>query len=77
MYPNPVVNQLTINLSEIRSDDKTGNVQIYNSLGQKLNVTSINDSKNMIDFSIYSKGIYYIEVVLGDKKWVQELIKSN
>lgn len=76
LYPNPVVNELTIDLSTIKSN-KHGVIQIYNSLGQKLQTITCNEPKTRVDFSLYSKGIYYIEVILDNKKWVQELIKTN
>lgn len=76
IYPNPVINELTIDLTAVKSD-KSGIIQIYNSLGQKIQSITYNEIKTKVNFSLYSKGIYYIEVIIDDKKWVKELVKMN
>ena len=57
VYPNPILNELTINTKE----NKTSNVEIFNQLGQKVYKNSFNNSTK-IDFSNYSKGLYFVKV---------------
>ena len=55
IYPNPVSNILTINYS---NNIQLKNISIYTILGQKLFETT----ENLIDFSSYSDGMYFVEI---------------
>ena len=55
LYPNPVENHLYIQ----SSDTTIKNIDIYNILGKKIYNTS---SKNKLDMSSYSAGIYFVKI---------------
>ena len=52
VYPNPVTTELRI------TSDKNLNIQIYNSLGQKMKESS----SKIVDMSRFSNGIYVMKV---------------
>jgi len=55
LYPNPVENHLYIQ----SSDTTIKNIDIYNIVGKKIYNTS---SKNKLDMSSYSAGIYFVKI---------------
>ncbi|MDO4224788.1 MAG: leucine-rich repeat domain-containing protein [Bergeyella zoohelcum] len=57
VYPNPVVNILNI-----KSDEKIGNVALYNSAGQVVKTFELNKGENKIDVSTLNKGVYFINL---------------
>jgi len=72
IYPNPVSNLLTIELS---SDIKS-TIQISDNLGNILSKVN-GDSKIVeLDISKFAVGIYYIQVSTADKVFVQKLFKE-
>lgn len=69
IYPNPTCNNITIEISE----NLIGNhVHIYNAIGQVVLAQNINQTKEVIDISVLSKGIYFIK--LNGDSAVQKLI---
>ncbi|WP_299365283.1 T9SS type A sorting domain-containing protein [Winogradskyella sp.] len=71
VYPNPVVDELTIN-----SEFKILNVAIYNILGRKVyeNLSFIND-ENKINMSQFQQGIYFLQLSSGDATQTLKIIK--
>ena len=57
IYPNPVTESLTLTLSK-----GEGIVGVYNVLGECVLRTRITNHKKEIDVSLFSKGIYFVEV---------------
>ncbi|PQJ72354.1 endonuclease [Polaribacter butkevichii] len=71
MYPNPVPgNKIYFNTI----DDV--NVNIYNALGKLVKSTEISSSKNSIDISNFSKGVYLIKVYSENQSITKKLIKN-
>jgi plastocyanin len=64
VYPNPVSNILTINLSDFRGVDTT--IKLYDSCG-KLVFEKKSSSTLQVDVSVYSKGLYTLELSNSDK----------
>ena len=67
MYPNPVSNQITIQLN---NNLKLERINIYNILGQLIN----SYSEKVIKTTDYSEGIYYVEVITNQGKSIKKLI---
>jgi len=62
VYPNPVKDILTI-----ESINNITDIRIINSLGQVINSVSLDNSDKLnIDFSNYTKGVYFVNLRLKD-----------
>lgn len=59
VYPNPVKDELTINLSE---PFRLAQFQLYNTNGQLILTRKMEDQQQNIDVSILTNGIYYYEI---------------
>lgn len=57
IYPNPVVDQLVVNITSTHS-----NVAIFNSLGHKMDEAYVKGNKATFDVSKYAKGLYFVKV---------------
>lgn len=70
-YPNPAKDY--INLSASNNIDK---IEIYNMVGQQVEIINLNSSNKQVDVSKLSKGIYllkaYIEDAVGSYKFVKQ-----
>ena len=74
IYPNPVVNELTI---ENRSDLLIKTIEIYSLNGEKINGITSNYSVNKIDFNNFKSGIYFINIILENNQInIYKLIKK-
>jgi hypothetical protein len=72
IYPNPVVNDVTIELTE----GKTHKINVYNATGS-LRLTTTADKTITIDMSQWASGIYVVEVIdqrTGDG-YMQKVVK--
>ncbi len=56
VYPNPATSKLNIELSTINSK-----VEIYNSLGVKMDEAVVFGNRHMFDVSAYAKGLYFVK----------------
>ncbi|WP_282135078.1 DUF1501 domain-containing protein [Seonamhaeicola maritimus] len=74
LYPNPLRD--IINFSSI-DDFETLNFRIYNASGILLSegTETVVDGKASANLSVYSSGIYFIEVLAGGKKEIHKVIK--
>ena len=70
-YPNPVINDLTINASQIIT-----RVNIYNVLGRELKSQTINTTKAIIDFSSLQSGIYFLDMYSNQNRKTIRIIKK-
>ncbi|WP_179353842.1 T9SS type A sorting domain-containing protein [Winogradskyella vidalii] len=74
IYPNPVENQLQIELTNFNEDVK---YQIYNTLGQEITKGHLNaNSLSTVNMSQYQTGIYFVKVTTGTSSMTQKLIKN-
>ena len=67
IYPNPTLNEFTIQLGNSQSIKK---VNIYSSLGQFIQTSN----KQIINTSMLSSGLYFVEVVTTQGKAIKKLI---
>jgi len=75
VYPNPVTNELII---EFKNKDRPyGNVQyqILNINSKWLDDGILLESKNSIDMSKYSNGIYFVRLYFKDKIFIYKVLK--
>jgi hypothetical protein len=56
MYPNPVLDKLTINLKEMQD------VSIFNAMGQLSLQKQLSSGSNELDMSEMSKGVYFVKI---------------
>ena len=75
LYPNPVTDVLsientTLNISKIRVYDVLGNI-IYE------DYQSIKTSSIHLDFSLFSKALYFVEIEYTNKTWVRYKIMKS
>lgn len=62
IYPNPTNNNITIDTDNY----KNTTIKITNNLGKIIVIKEMNNSKEIIDLSNYSKGVYYLTLKNGD-----------
>lgn len=62
VYPNPVCNYLNIEIYDFLKYKRL-NYRIVNTNGQILLSNSINDSKNVVDISEFSSGLYFLQIL--------------
>jgi hypothetical protein len=74
IYPNPVIKQLYIELSESVMDKCS--LSIFNSAGVQVYYKANLNKQNEIDFNAYPSGSYLIIIKNGDKKEIERIIKN-
>lgn len=72
VYPNPVLDKLTLTTEGFSG---TAVAEVYNSIGQLVAKQAVSGGA-MVDFSGFSKGIYIVKVVDGDKTAVKRVVKK-
>jgi Secretion system C-terminal sorting domain/Domain of unknown function (DUF4397) len=73
LYPNPVNNVLNVNIPDNYSKAK---IKITDLLGKEV-MSSDNFVTTKIDVSKLSSGLYFINLGIDDKNYVQKFIKNN
>ena len=71
LYPNPVVDIVTISSTEMMT-----NLEVVNILGQIVFSKSVNENETTIDMSRYSSGSYIVRVLVDDKVKIFKVIKK-
>ncbi len=66
VYPNPVNSFLTVELDGLKT------IYLFNSMGQE--VFKQTTTKNAVDFSVVSKGVYFLKIEMGDLVFIEKLI---
>lgn len=66
VYPNPAVNELTV---ELETGD--GTVSIYNSVGQKMDQVVVSGNMYKFDISSYAAGIYFVKTETSVAKFIK------
>ena len=72
MYPNPSTNS-TLFFS-VQQDAK---ISVYNILGKLVLKKAISQTKNSIDISSLTSGVYLVKVHLGNQFITKKLLKNN
>ncbi len=73
IFPNPTFDKITV-----CSLEKVNAIEIYNMLGEKVYTKNklIQQTTNEIDLSSFQKGIYFVEVKIGTKFYLEKIIKQ-
>ncbi|MBL7886998.1 MAG: T9SS type A sorting domain-containing protein, partial [Flavobacterium sp.] len=71
LYPNPVLDSLTISSTENMSS-----VEVVNMLGQVIFANKINEMETQVDMSRYATGTYIIRVMVDAKVEIFKIIKK-
>lgn len=78
VYPNPVVNDLKLDINTARAQEV--GVKILNVNGQQVferNIGTINGASNVrLDVSGLAKGVYFVNVTLGEEVVVYRILKN-
>lgn len=64
IYPNPSSGVFNLAMS---SFDEVVTAEVYNTLGEKVHQQSITETNNRLDLSNQAKGMYFVNLRLGDK----------
>lgn len=76
LYPNPATNELTIEIDGIETKNAT--IRIISMLGQtvfeKTEQANNGVLKDLLDVSQLSEGIYFVEVIAGEKRLVKKMV---
>ncbi len=76
MYPNPASSEVIINLNTTVQNDVS--IELYNSLGQKLQTISENEmsgkTRGTLNVSGYATGIYFVKIKSGKTSATKKLI---
>lgn len=70
MYPNPVANGATLNITTTNTSDMT--VQIFNILGKEVHNTTVNN--NTIEISNLNSGVYMVKITQDGKTATRKLV---
>jgi hypothetical protein len=73
IYPNPVQDNIKINLT------KTDNyeINVFNSAGQKIIEKTITSDFVTLDLTTLNDGIYFITVDSKTERWTSKLLKKH
>ena len=71
LFPNPVIDNLTIS-----SVENITKIEIVNMLGQSIYHASLNDNETIVDMSRYATGSYLITVFANEKSKTFKVIKK-
>ena len=71
LYPNPVLDSLTISSTENMSS-----IEVVNMLGQVIFANKINEIETQVDMSRYATGTYIIRVMVDTKVEIFKVIKK-
>lgn len=76
LYPNPTTGNMTLKMQE-RSTE-TGQLYIYNNLGQVVWQQSISRETNQVDLDVVSlsAGVYFLHVQLPQQQWKTKFVKE-
>jgi len=70
VYPNPSASSITIDIEP----EKLKEISIYNQYSQR--VFNTTTSSGDIDISVLSPGIYIVEIITNEKRFIQKIIKK-
>ena len=75
IYPNPTRGELKVIISGSEFSQNSG-IYVYNLSGRLLTKQSPVTGADIIDLSSYSKGVYILKIVLGDKTSDWKIVKE-
>ena len=73
IYPNPVTDYLYVEIENL----KAPSISMFNSIGQRLSLKSTTaGNKIRIDLTSLPSGVYFINMLIGEKIFTQKIIKK-
>lgn len=78
IYPNPVQQELIVNIDyQLNQKDKI-NLNLYNAQGQLIQYQTLGTGELTASFDVNAipVGIYFLQVQVGDKQWTKKIIKQ-
>lgn len=75
VFPNPVSKEIHFTLGDFFIPNKT-HVSIYNSFGQKIIITNLNLSDDLIDVAKLENGLYFLKIDNGTRIEKHQFIKN-
>ena len=73
IYPNPNNGEFKIS---VENNSEISTIDIYNLMGEKVFNSDMNKTMNEIDISNQPKGVYFVEITIGDKIFNEKIIKN-
>jgi hypothetical protein len=70
-FPNPVKDVV-----EISSDEKISNLKIFNSTGQEIMNTNVDDTKTIVNLKSFPTGLYIIQIQTANNIVSKKIIKE-
>ncbi|OQA64134.1 MAG: hypothetical protein BWY38_03075 [Ignavibacteria bacterium ADurb.Bin266] len=76
VYPNPVSDNLTINIvsSDEEKWDNKVTISIFDSYMSKIKAFNTNSKKNILNISDLRNGIYIVQVQYGENQWTEKIL---
>ena len=75
IYPNPSSDNIIVGIPE-KNNSASNRLYIYNAMGMLVWQQDIITPKLNIDISNFSKGIYLLKIVSGNKEWKDRFVKE-
>jgi Secretion system C-terminal sorting domain len=73
VFPNPTQNQITISANSLPIES----VRVLNIAGQEIErINAQGQNRQTIDLSSYDSGIYFIEIITSDRRFVRRIIRE-
>lgn len=76
IFPNPVNDKVTISLQGYKTTGEGLRIKIINSLGSLVYTDRINEPLKEISVGNFAQGLYFIQLILGDKTLSQKVVKE-
>ncbi len=70
--PNPTTGIFNILLAALPS--KAARVTVYDAVGKRMMVTSVQDHVNRLDITRFAKGLYFLEIVVNSKRKIIPIV---
>ena len=71
VYPNPNNGQFTIAFTNFEG---ISNVYLFNAMGQKVYVASVNEQQHWVELPNMQRGIYFVKAINGQKQFDQKVV---
>lgn len=71
VFPNPAKNQISVN-----ANNTIKSMQLFDVQGRIINTSLVNDTKTNLDVSMYSNGVYFLQVTTDKGIKTQKIIKE-
>ena len=73
VYPNPFVNELTVNY-KLQNNNAT--LTIFNLIGESIYTTTLSENSTQLSLTNFDKGIYFIKIIDGENSLTKKIVKQ-